>query len=271
MYFILLLNTQLFNNLVFCNSATLPVVLIHGIASSSSQLDSVKTYLENKGLNVYVPNIGNGYSDSIFKPMNYQLNLLCEDLNSNIMFINGLNIIGMSQGGLLARGYVQICAKNVVHNLITWVSPHGGVFDKGQLNNAYTTNTQNTLSFSNYWRDPIDYENYLNYSTYLNTLNNEQYSHMYESNIINLHNLKNIVLVWSPNDDVLTPPESGKFSTYDKYLNVIDMKEAPYYKKLLLDTLINKIHIYETNCTHKAHKEPECFYYLEKYTLPYLL
>ena len=55
--------------------------------------------------------IGNGYIDSIVRPMEWQLQRLVEELVEAIRadpaLAAGFNMIGYSQGSLLARGYVQ--------------------------------------------------------------------------------------------------------------------------------------------------------------------
>lgn len=70
-------------------------------------------------------------------------------------------------------------------------------------------------------------------------------------------------MIWSPNDEVVYPAESGKFSFLDKNMNIIPIKETELYKKdtLGLKYLNDKerLHIYETNCSHVDHRNPECF------------
>ena len=106
-------------------------------------------------------------------------------------------------------------------------------------------------------------------------------------------------MIWSPNDDVLSPPESGKFGFYDIISNangydlidhldiladfVVNEVELPvkdffeseqYTKDLLgLRTLYEtgRLHILETNCTHSGHKTEQCFPQLEKLTFPFLI
>lgn len=256
-------------------SELLPVVIVHGISSDASQLVEVKQYLEKKGLYVFVPNVGNGKIDSLFKPMFNQYELLKKEIQSDKKLENGFNLIGMSQGGLLARAYVERFTGTLfkVNNLITWVSPHGGILYINQnLPNIYTSSSQSSNSFSNYWRDPRIYQTYLDDCVFLPTINNEintNYTQLQKNNLLSLNNL---VVIWSTNDDVIKPQESGKFWTFDEKLNIIPMNKTPYYDTLGLNILDNnyKLHIYQTNCSHEAHKLPECFNFLEENTLPYL-
>jgi palmitoyl-protein thioesterase len=253
-----------------------PVVLVHGIGSSADELSEVQDYLSKKNLSVYNMNVGNGYLDSIFIPMLDQLSLLTEEILSIEELKNGFNIIGMSQGGLLARGYVQISMGNrndyQVNNLITWVSPHGGIFStKYKMKNVYDLDTQLSYSYSNYWRNPLGYkyDEYLDSSLYLAFLNNEIETIFSRENCKNINKVSHFVMIWSPNDEVLSPPESGKFSTYDENLNVIALNETSTFDSLCLSSV--NIEIFETNCTHKNHRNNECFDYLEKYTLPFII
>ena len=111
-----------------------------------------------------------------------------------------------------------------------------------------------------------------------------------EQNKENILSLANFVMIWSPNDDVLSPPESGKFGFYKiislededllySYLNgeplpVINLFDSPQFTEdwLGLRTLweTNRLHILATNCTHSGHKTINCFPQLEELTFPFL-
>lgn len=290
-----------------------PVVLLHGILSDKTELSTVANWLmENVPNKVFNIDIGNGKKDSMFKTMLWQLNELCYTIYNIPELQNGFHFIGISQGGLLARAYVEKCNKYPVKNLITWVSPHGGVygfndvyFDFIKVYNAFY---QNHHSIAGYWKDPYQYENYLSYASFLPYLNNEVNASLIEinnkkfdgnlrdNNVINwipeqnkanMVSLKNFVMIWSPNDDVLSPPESGKFSFYKiisnskvslqpgNILPIEDLFDTTQFQndvlglKILFET--SRLHIFETNCTHRGHKTEECFPQLEQLTLPFLI
>jgi len=320
------------------NVSHYPIVLLHGITSDTSELATVAHWLtQNLPNKVYNLEIGNGKMDSVFKMMDWQLKELCTTIYNMPELENGFHFIGMSQGGLLARGYVQRCNKYPVINLITWVSPHAGVFGFNDVqfnfDKVYKPFYQNMYSFAGYWKDPFRYNLYLSSASYLPYLNNEintteinmfydgnfnnyddddynNYDDDYndynenikwssEQNKANMLLLKNFVMIWSPNDDVLSPPESGKFGFYDIISNangynlmdhldiladfVVNEVELPvkdffeseqYTKDLLgLRTLYEtgRLHILETNCTHSGHKTEQCFPQLEKLTFPFLI
>jgi hypothetical protein len=86
-------------------------------------------------------------------------------------------------------------------------------------------------------------------------------------------------MVWSPNDEVIMPPESGKFSLQfvdnDGEIKIQEITETELYKSgsLGLKTLNDnfRLKIFQTDCTHSQHKEPECFHQLKPLFEQYLL
>jgi palmitoyl-protein thioesterase len=240
------------------------IVLLHGIASN---LDNTKELADWLGTTFNRPvfniELGNGIDTSL-TPMKIQLDLLCKVIYDIPELELGFDFIGMSQGGILARGYVEYCNKFKVDNLITLVSPHGGVFYKSPfLNfiNIYSLEMQNKYSFTNYWRNPIDYKLYKKNSTYLSELNNEKINNF--ENKKNIKSLKNFIMVFSPFDSIVIPPQSAIFSLYDSNLNIIPIRDSELYKKDLLGLQEldknNKLWLYKTNCTHVEHRKPVCF------------
>ena len=235
----------------------LPVVLMHGVLSNENKMNELKLYLESEfNLNVIVPEIGNGIIDSLNMPLKTQGELLCTELNL-LDLQNGFNFIGISQGGLLARYYIEKCGNYNVNNFITLVTPHGGIY-----NNLIDKIIDVDLySFSSYWRDPYNLDDYKT-NVLLAELNNEVKTPYSKQNKNKMINLNNFIMVYSPYDDVLYPPESGKFSTYmDNSLDVISLNATTMYHKLGLCEMEskNKIHIYKTNCSHSQHKDYNCF------------
>jgi palmitoyl-protein thioesterase len=256
----------------------LPIVLMHGILSDTTKMEPVVNWLrENTGGATVIPfEIGNGQQDSAALTMPEQLGRFCESIRENRPVLSGgFNLIGISQGGLLARGYVQKCADFPVRNLITWVAPHGGVYPYPDPV-IYTNAAQAKNSYPGYWRDPFQYNNYLTQSAYLADLNNENpgpNSTLYRDRLLGLENL---VLIWSRVDDVLAPPQSGRFATFaiGRFpLEVIDATKTPMWQGLGLDILnsTGRLMIYETDCKHADHVSLDCLEAWKHYTLPYLI
>jgi palmitoyl-protein thioesterase len=244
----------------------LPIVVLHGLESSSEQLETFSQWLENTfETSVYNMEIGNGEKTSLYSPLNQQLNELCISIYDTPELSKGFDFIGISQGGLLARGYVERCNSYPVRNLITLVAPHGGIFLPNTPNSGLMYNDffQNHLSIASYWRNPMMLDTYLTCS-YLALLNNEVWCNN-ESPIHrqNIRNLSNFVMVWSPEDNVLDPPESAKFSFFDADFNVIPLEDTELYQTDALGlkhlNYINRLHMYETNCSHVDHRNPYCF------------
>lgn len=256
---------QIINYINYCRGA-IPIVVLHGLESSNEKMIPLCEWLEytfsKKVINI---EIGNGEKTSLYTPLPDQLTELCDTIYKNKELEKGFDFIGISQGGLLARGYVEQCNDYPVHNLITLVTPHGGAFmsDSKDNNFMYTHYSQKHISFAGYWRNPTVLEIYLDKSVYLPYINNEkehEHSNKYRNNV---KYLSNFVMIWSPNDEVVYPPESGKFSFLDKEMNIIPIEETELYKedtlglKFLNDNL--RLHTYKTNCSHVDHRNPVCF------------
>lgn len=241
----------------------IPIVVLHGIASSAPNMELLSEWLENTfDRDVFNIEIGNGEKNSLFMPLQQQLNILCDTIYNIPELQDGFDFIGMSQGGLLARGYLENCNGFPVRNLINLVSPNGGVIEDTNLN-LYSDFYQEHLSVSGYWRNPLELEAYLNRCSYLPFLNNErahQLSIQYKERILSL---KNYIVIWSPFDDVINPPESAKFSFFDDEYNIISLRDTVLYKEDSLGLRgldeSNRLHFYETNCTHVQHRNPVCF------------
>ena len=116
---------------------------MHGILSNVENMNEMKNYLESEfKLDVIVPEIGNGKANSFNIKLSKQGDMLCDMLNSNILLENGFNYVGISQGGILGRYYVEKCGNYQVNNLITLVSPHGGVYYDNIPINMYNNFSQ---------------------------------------------------------------------------------------------------------------------------------
>ena len=244
-----------------------PVVLLHGLESHAENLEQLAEWIR-KSFNrtVYNIELGDGDDYSMDTPIVQQIEEFKLTVENISELSNGFDFVGISQGGLIGRGYVQYYNTNTsfnVNNLITLVSPHGGVFHKyfGFIN-FYRTTMQEKLSFTNYWRDPTNLIKYKLFSSFLADANNEKLikNKLYKEN---LERLNNFVMVYSKIDEIVKPPESGIFAFYDSDLNVINLTETELFKQdwLGLKNLQekNSLHMFSTNCTHVEHREPICF------------
>lgn len=246
------------------NNAMKPLVVLHGLESSSGNMEPFCEWLTNSfNTTVYNIEIGNGEKTSLYTPLNDQLSELCETLYAIDDLLSGFNFIGISQGGLLARGYVERCNLYPVINLITLVSPHGGEYMRLLNFDMYSDFFQKHFAVANYWRNPNNLNDYYNKCIYLPIINNEVNHSYSQQQMTNMLSLTNFVMIWSPFDYVLNPPESGKFSFFDEDLKVIPLEETSLYEADLLGLRVlnesGKLHVHETNCSHVDHRNPECY------------
>ncbi len=249
------------------DTSSVPVVVLHGILSSAAQTknlsDWISTTFDRVVFNIEV---GSGAMTSMFTPMTFQTKVLCETIYEIDELSDGFDFIGISQGGLLARAYVETCNKYPVRNLITLVSPHGGITQNETLpriiHGMYEPEQQSYLSFSGYWRNSSDLDEYFKKCRFLPWLNNEVITNMSKDYAFNMKMLVNFVLVWSDNDDVVYPKESAKFSFLDKDNNLVGIKDTDLYKndelglRFLDET--GSFHIHSVSCAHDKVKHSSC-------------
>ena len=259
--------------LFITSTSSYPTVIIHGILSDVNEVLPVEKWLIANNINSTIRiEIGNGVYDSIFMNMNTQLDVLCNTIYSINDLQYGFNVIALSQGGLLARGYVEKCNKFPVKTLITWATPHEGVDGLGFLDvnfdNIYSEFEQEYLSFSGYWKDPSKYQEYLDKAQYLPFMNNEIHhsnSEFYKNNFISL---KYFIMIWSATDGVIRPFTSCKFGFFK------DLYDSDQYKFDLIGLktldLSGRLHIHEVACSHMDFKDG-CFEALKNITIPYLV
>jgi len=242
-----------------------PTVLIHGIGGSATDLIDLQQSLETNGVNVFSLTIGNTKLDSIVWDMEKQ----CATLNTTISNFNlsstKINLLGISQGGLLARCYVEKYAHitKPVHSLITYGTPHMGIY-------------YSWIDLSHqldYWKNPYTYGRYLKSNTFLSYLNNEKphpYANLYQNNLLSL---SHFLMVASTMDKVISPKESALFEFYNttlarerKSLVIVPLNKSEVYNKptpvgLNLHKLDqqNKLCSIKCECSHETLKSHSCF------------
>ncbi|ODQ66604.1 alpha/beta-hydrolase [Nadsonia fulvescens var. elongata DSM 6958] len=193
-----------------------------------------------------------------------QLVEVCQQLNKIPGLGHGFDALGFSQGGLFLRGYMERCTSQPsssgdtgndgsmcggclgpsIRNLITFGSPHNGVFD---LPNAWRwwgglrwrsivwrDWTQGHVVVSQYFRDPnseIEYENYLKHSNFLADVNNEREvkTRSYGQNLARLNKL---VLIMFEDDEMIKPKESAWFWEFNQSTKKsIKLEDRDIYKQ----------------------------------------
>ncbi|CAD5334210.1 unnamed protein product [Arabidopsis thaliana] len=191
-------------------SVSVPFIMLHGIASQCSDntnANFTQLLTDLSGSPGFCLEIGNGVINSMFLPLTQQAEIACENVKQMKELSQGYNIVGRSQGNLVARGLIEFCDGGPpVFNYISLAGPHAGIssLPRGLCGDH--------LAPSGYYKIPNDMKQYLERSKYLPKLNNEipnQRNQTYKDRFTSLHNL---VLV--KDDEVITPNDSTWFGFY---------------------------------------------------------
>jgi len=188
---------------------------------------------EFPGIYTHNVEIGDGQHDSLFMPFNKQIEVFAQVVANDSKLSNGFNLIGHSQGAMIARAYVERYNNPPVYNLISWAGPQGGQFGvpdfnwfcpdrycpwinvlfDALLNGFPSREVQNTFSFATYWKDPFRIKDYVKDSVFLADINNEreEKNATYRKNMISLNT---VLWVDSKNDTIVIPKTSPWFDFY---------------------------------------------------------
>ncbi|XP_067002663.1 lysosomal thioesterase PPT2 homolog isoform X2 [Anabrus simplex] len=236
------------------------------------------------GTDIHVPGKFGGWSS--LAPMWHQV----VDLGNDLMKLSaahpqGINLIGYSQGGLIARAILQQFPNHNVKTFISLSSPQAGqygtkflhlifphLFCKTAYELFYSSVGQHT-SVGNYWNDPHQQKLFYNYSRFLPYIDNELSSPRSDVFKSGITKLERLVLIGGPNDGVITPWQSSHFGYYNEEEEVIDMRQREFYKNDLIGLktldLNGKLTVVElSGVSHfDWHKNSTV---LDKYILPFL-
>ncbi|KFK31386.1 hypothetical protein AALP_AA6G105200 [Arabis alpina] len=213
-------------------SVSVPFIMLHGIAAecSKDKETNFTQLLSNlSGSPGFCLEVGNGERDSWFMPLTKQAEIACEKVKQMKELRQGYNIVGRSQGNLVARGLIEFCDDGPpVFNYISLAGPHAGISsvpmcgsgllceiaDELIKSDIYSDFIQDHLAPSGYLKIPTDMTKYLESSKYLPKLNNEipnQRNSTYKDRFTSLHNL---ILVKFEDDKVIVPKDSSWFGFY---------------------------------------------------------
>lgn len=158
---------------------------------------------------------------------------------------DGVNMVCFSQGGLMCRAIVEKLDNHNVENLILLSSPQMGQFGDTSFVPDLPKTTRyevyrvcydlrtigQLISVCEYWNDPFHQPEYLRSSDFLAVINNQSAHSESQQWRKNFLRLKNVVMIGGPDDGVITPWQSSHFATYDKNLNITEMKDQEVYLK----------------------------------------
>lgn len=156
-----------------------------------------------------------------------QIAKVCDDLASDPILSTApaIDALGFSQGGQFLRGYVERCNDPPVRSLVTFGSQHNGIVAfrdcedndwlcKGAMAllrlNAWSGFVQGRLVPAQYYRNPAEYDQYLEHSNFLADINNERAlkNAGYKKRLATLENL---VLYMFADDTRVIPKETALF------------------------------------------------------------
>ncbi|CDY64683.1 palmitoyl-protein thioesterase 1 [Brassica rapa] len=213
-------------------SVSVPFIVLHGIAAACSEGKEANftQLLSNfSGSPGFCLEVGNGELDSWFMPLAKQAEIACEKVKQMKELRQGYNIVGRSQGNLVARGLIEFCDGGPpVYNYVSLAGPHAGISsvpmcgsglwceiaDELIKSDIYSDFIQDHLAPSGYLKIPTEMKKYLESSKYLPKLNNEipnQRNSTYKERFASLHNL---VLIKFEDDKVIVPKDSSWFGFY---------------------------------------------------------
>ena len=157
---------------------------------------------------------------------------------------NGFNLIGASQGGIIAKYIIEMCENRPpINKLVTLGTPHAGVsmtpycsywfclvLDWVIDRIAYYPIFQRYIAPTNYWRDPQNRASFLSKSSFLAEANNELdvKNLTYRERMVEL---AGVLLVKNEKDGVVIPRSSAHFGIFDEYYNEIPLQDQDLWKE----------------------------------------
>ena len=223
-----------------------PIAVFHGIVDACSMKNTsilVNDLKNDLGVHVECIEVGNGYWDSMMKPMYDQVELACESIKENPNFQGKFNILGISQGTLIGRYIVEKCQmEGQVVRYLSFDGPQMGIGYVPKINcGSFCDWLMNlTVPLAYNFQDTIAPMGYLKYRNdrsyydehddiFLKMLNND-YEVKDQKIIDRFSALEKVKLIKAKRDSVIVPRESSWFEFYDnKGENIIPLKESDFY------------------------------------------
>ena len=255
-----------------------PIAVFHGIIDSCSMKNTstlVNDLKNDLGVHVECIEVGNGYWDSVMKPMAEQVKLACESIKSNPNFQGKFNVLGISQGTLIGRYIVEKCdMEGQVVRYMSFDGPQMGVgfvpkVDCGTFCDWMVNLTvplaykfQDTLSPMGYLKYRYDRSYYDEHDDiFLKMLNNEREEKDQEI-YDRFTSLEKVKLIKAKHDSVIVPRESSWFEFYDyNGKSIIPLEESDFYindniglRKLMEE---DKVIFYEIDQEHVLYNMKE--------------
>ena len=242
------MNTKLllfFFSIISISSCIYPIALFHGIVDSCNMKNTstlVNDLKRDLGVHVECIEIGNGFLDTVVKPIQSQVEEACEKIKSNPNFQGKFSILGISQGTLIGRYIIEKCdIKGQVMNYMSFDGPQMGIASIPKITCGsfceWLCNITAPLAYKlkdniapcGYYKYKYDQKTYQETNTFLKMLNNEN-EEKDEEVYRRFSSLQKVKLIKSREDTVITPRESSWFEFYDKKGNyIVPLKESDFY------------------------------------------
>ncbi|KAI3403712.2 hypothetical protein KGF56_003530 [Candida oxycetoniae] len=218
-----------------------PIIIWHGLGDNynSTGIHKVHELVDQLYPGIFTYSIyidkdpSRDQQKSMFGDANRQVEQVCQQLqhvSSGLSNAGSFDAIGFSQGGILLRGLIERCPNISIHNMITFGSPHMGVMDMPLCKNdkdwlckrrnellkkqVWHENVQRSILPAQYYRDPLQLDQYLEHSLYLADINNER-SVKNSTYVDNFTKLNKLILVTFAKDTTVVPKESAMFCDVD--------------------------------------------------------
>ncbi|CAL0304623.1 unnamed protein product [Lupinus luteus] len=211
---------------------SLPFIVLHGIGDKCRHqginhfIELLSDWSESQG---YCIEVGNGSWDSWTMPLTEQTAIACEKVKKISDLRQGYNIVGLSQGNLIARGIIEFCDGGPpVNNFVSLGGPHAGTASVPLCGSelvckfvdaiieleVYSSIVQAHVAPSGYVKIPTDIAGYISGCKFLPKLNNEIISERNSTYRKRFSSLQNLVLIMFENDTIIIPKETAWFGYY---------------------------------------------------------
>ncbi|KAH8305406.1 hypothetical protein KR018_002639, partial [Drosophila ironensis] len=236
---------------ILSNSAAYkPLVILHGILSGSESMAFLVREIEEAHPGTIVYNCDKFSGWYSLENAWWQVEQIRDYLKEvGKLHPEGINVLGYSQGGLLARAAIQSLPDHNVKTFVSLSSPQAGQYGTSFLHLIFPDLAAKTAfelfysrvgqhtSVGGYWNDPHKQDLYMKYSEFLPLINNEKRSSNSTSFKMGMVRLNHLVMIGGPNDDVITPWQSSHFAYYDENLDVVPFMDREVYTAIGIKTL----------------------------------